>query len=91
VPAEQVVSVFQQPCEDGVVTLSSKLSDGVVPSASQFWGEFGGYVPLDHHAVIGRFDLLPAREPDLHELYARVADVLLRPDRQLDDAPSVDY
>ena len=54
-------------------------------------GEFGGYVPLDHHAVIGRFDLLPAREPDLHELYARVADVLLRPDRRLDDAPSADY
>lgn len=42
VPAEQVVSVFQQPCEDGVVTLSSKLSDGVVPSASQFWGNSAG-------------------------------------------------
>lgn len=80
VPAERVVSVFHEPGADKTMILSPKLSDGVVPSASQFWGEFGGYVPLDHHAVIGRFDLLPAREPDLHELYSRVAEELLTAD-----------
>jgi hypothetical protein len=79
VPADRVISVFPDAgAADADVTLSPRLSDGVVPSASQFWGEFAGYVPLDHHAVIGRFDLLPAREPDLHELYGRVAAELHR-------------
>jgi len=79
VPADQVVSVSQEMGPDNAITLSPKLSDGVVPSASQFWGEFAGYVPLDHHAVIGRFDLLPAREPDLHELYATAGAGFARP------------
>ncbi len=78
IPARQVISAFPETDTNDDLTLPPKLSDGVVPSSSQFWGEFAGYVPLDHHAVIGRFDLLPAREPDLRELYGRVAAELRR-------------
>ena len=83
IPARQVISAFPETDDpetdaNDCLTLPPKLSDGVVPSSSQFWGEFAGYVPLDHHAVIGRFNLLPAREPDLRELYGRVAAELRR-------------
>ncbi len=91
VRGEQVVSVFERGDGDVSLTLPAKLSDGVVPSASQFWGEFGGYVPLDHHAVIGRFDLLPAREPDLQELYSRIAaEVLATRELPQPDGPGID-
>ena len=59
--------------------MNAALSDGVVPSLSQVWGELGGYVPVDHHAVVGRFDLLQLREfrqTAFRRLWTSIAEVL---------------
>ncbi|MDA1193242.1 MAG: hypothetical protein O3A46_16320, partial [Candidatus Poribacteria bacterium] len=82
VPPDKIIPIDGKALPDDAapIKLSRKLSDGVVPSASQFWGEFGGYVAIDHHSVIGLMERLP--QPAFHEFgrdafYARIAATLL--------------
>jgi len=61
VPPEQVCTLDGRPLDASAppLLLTCRLSDAVVPTMSQRWGEVRGYAPIDHHAAYGRpFDLM---------------------------------
>lgn len=82
IPPEKVCTLDGQPKSplEPPVVLSPTLSDGIVPTASQFWGEFRGYAPIDHHAAYGRpFDLMRVPEfagKGLTAFYERIGNDL---------------
>ncbi|GIX06856.1 MAG: hypothetical protein KatS3mg115_1259 [Candidatus Poribacteria bacterium] len=66
------------------VRISRRHSDGVVPTASQLWGTFRLYAPVDHHASIGRLPMLPElgfrEKGGLRAFYLRIAQDLIQLD-----------
>ncbi len=40
------------------VKADARLTDGVIPTLSQLWGETRGFAAVDHYAVIGRPDII---------------------------------
>lgn len=83
IPPEKVCTLDGRPMSslEPSVFLPPTLSDAVVPTASQFWGEFRGYAPVDHHAAYGRpFDLMRVPEfagKGLAAFYERIGNDLM--------------
>jgi hypothetical protein len=89
IPADRVATLDGIPCgpDSAPVVLPPSLTDGIVPTASQFWGECRAYAPIDHHAAYGRpYDLMRVPEFDgagLSAFYGRIAEDLLDADGRL--------
>ncbi|MBM3214897.1 hypothetical protein FJZ36_08285 [Candidatus Poribacteria bacterium] len=82
VPPPKVCSLDGSPLppDASPVVISAKLSDAVVPTISQYWGELGGYAPVDHHAACGKPHHM-MRVPEfagegVRALYGRIANAL---------------
>jgi hypothetical protein len=83
VSPDKVCTLDGRPLESSEpsVVVTRRLSDAVVPTGSQFWGEFRGYAPIDHHAAYGRpLDLMRVPEfagRGLSALYERIGSDLM--------------